>query len=272
MAATQAEKQQNDVNCEKVQPDQHLNVRNSLLQNGTDKSGVRGSGGVAIAKTKNTGGKNLVTEMSQYRPDGSGGGPTAASTGPPAAPAPDPGSGDAEPGPGSAPPEGAYPVEGPPADGHGYGFPYARDVHNSAEGGVHAFGPRQAFGGPKQAPGAPYPQRFVSGQALSQPTGPTPTLNQLLQSTNPMPPHRYQNSYGHPEQPYNQGWPPQKSLATYGTPPAPAPGVPPAPYRNQPTVSRSHRTNPTSLSPKLKHGRKKRASAGIETSTCRSPS
>lgn len=239
MAATQAEKQQNDVNCEKVQPDQHLNVRNSLLQNGTDKSGVRGGGGVAVAKAKNTGGKNLVTEMSQYRSDGSGG--PAATTG---APAPDPGP-DAEPGSGSAPPDAAaYPVEGPPADGHGYGFPYGRDVHNTAEG-VHAFGPRQAFGGSKQAPGAPYPQRFVSGQAISQPTGPTPTLNQLLQSSNPMPPHRYQNSYGHPEQPYNQGWPPQKPMPTYGAPPAPQPGVPPAPYRNQPTVSK-----PVTLTPR----------------------
>ncbi|KAJ3639831.1 hypothetical protein Zmor_003167 [Zophobas morio] len=221
MAATQAEKQQNDVNCEKVQPDQHLNVRNSLLQNGTDKSGVRGGGGVAVAKAKNTGGKNLVTEMSQYRPDGSGGPAAAAGAPAPAAPeAP-----DAEPGPG-APPD-AFPAE-PPADGHYF---YGRDVHNS-EG--HAFGPRQAFG-PK-VPGAPYTQRFVSGQALSQPTGPTPTLNQLLQSSNPMPPNRYQNSYGHPDQPYNQGWP-QKALPTYGTPPAAAPGVPPAPYRSQPTLS-----------------------------------
>ncbi|XP_064215364.1 trithorax group protein osa isoform X4 [Tribolium castaneum] len=233
MAATQAEKQQNDVNCEKVQPDQHLNVRNSLLQNGTDKSGVRGGGGVAVAKAKNTGGKNLVTEMSQYRSDGSGGGPAAPT-------APDPGP-DGEPGPGSAPPDAAaFPVEGPPADGHGYGFSYGRDVvHNTAEG-VHAFGPRQALGGSKQAPapGAPYPQRYVSGQTLSQPTGPTPTLNQLLQSSNPMPPHRYQNSYGHPDQPYNQGWPPQKPMPTYGTPPPPPqPGVPPAPYRNQPTLS-----------------------------------
>nr|XP_015833030.1 PREDICTED: trithorax group protein osa isoform X3 [Tribolium castaneum] len=233
MAATQAEKHQNDVNCEKVQPDQHLNVRNSLLQNGTDKSRVRGFCGVAVSKAKNTGGKNLDTEMSQYRSDGSGGGPAAPT-------APDPGP-DGEPGPGSAPPDAAaFPVEGPPADGHGYGFSYGRDVvHNTAEG-VHAFGPRQALGGSKQAPapGAPYPQRYVSGQTLSQPTGPTPTLNQLLQSSNPMPPHRYQNSYGHPDQPYNQGWPPQKPMPTYGTPPPPPqPGVPPAPYRNQPTLS-----------------------------------
>ncbi|KAL1436565.1 hypothetical protein MTO96_049468 [Rhipicephalus appendiculatus] len=41
--------------------------------------------------------------------------------------------------------------------------------------------------------GAP-PQRFLSGPSLSQQGGPTPTLNQLLQSPNPL--HRYQNSYG----------------------------------------------------------------------------
>lgn len=255
MAATQAEKQQNDVNCEKVQPDQHLNVRNSLLQNGTDKSvTVRGGGGVAGAKAKITGGKNPLTEMSQYRQEGNGGGPAtmpgvpASGTGPvgvlPLHKAPDSGPGDSESGPGSAsagPDMNAYPVEGPPsADGHGYGGFYGRDVHNSAaDGGVHAFGPRQVFGGPKQPPTAPFSQhqqRFVSGQALSQPTGPTPTLNQLLQSSNPIP-HRYQNSYTHPEQPYNQGWPAQKSLGTYGAPPVTGPGVPPQSYRNQQTVS-----------------------------------
>ncbi|KAH7948489.1 hypothetical protein HPB52_023310 [Rhipicephalus sanguineus] len=42
--------------------------------------------------------------------------------------------------------------------------------------------------------GAPPPQRFLSGPSLSQQGGPTPTLNQLLQSPNPL--HRYQNSYG----------------------------------------------------------------------------
>ncbi|XP_046669924.1 trithorax group protein osa isoform X4 [Homalodisca vitripennis] len=69
-------------------------------------------------------------------------------------------------------------------------------------------------------------QRFLSGQSISQPTGPTPTLNQLLQSSNPV--HRYQNSYGDyslPKQgsdqpqgsvPYNQAWPP-RPMGPYGS-------------------------------------------------------
>ncbi|XP_063239673.1 trithorax group protein osa-like isoform X3 [Bacillus rossius redtenbacheri] len=78
--------------------------------------------------------------------------------------------------------------------------------------------------------------RFLSGQSISQQTGPTPTLNQLLQSPNPV--HRYQNSCGDfgmqkAEQgsgsiPYNQSWPPQRAMAPYG-PQQVAPG-----YRSQP--------------------------------------
>ncbi|XP_067141123.1 trithorax group protein osa-like isoform X4 [Centruroides vittatus] len=40
----------------------------------------------------------------------------------------------------------------------------------------------------------PQQQRFLTGQSISQQGGPTPTLNQLLQSPNPL--HRYQNHYG----------------------------------------------------------------------------
>lgn len=222
MAATQAEKQQNDVNSEKVQSDQHLNVRNTLLQNGTDKSGVRGGGSVVVTKAKATG------TMSQYRQDGSS----------------EQGLSDSEMGPtgseaGLYPPAPGAPSEGPPVgDGHGYGFPFgSRDMHNSGDGSLHGFAARQGFGAPKQPPTAfSQQQRFVSGQTISQPTGPTPTLNQLLQSSNPM--HRYQNSYGHPDQPYSQGWPPQKPLAPYSsaTVPGSAPGGPV--YRNQSTVSK----------------------------------
>lgn len=220
MAATQAEKQQNDVNSEKVQPDQHLNVRNSLLQNGTDKSGVRGGGSVVVTKGKATG------TMSQYRQDGANEqGMNEPDLGPTGSEA------------GLYPPAPAASSEGPPVgDGHGYGFPFGgRDMHNSSDGSLHGFTSRQGFGGPKQT----YPQRFVSGQTISQPTGPTPTLNQLLQqsslqqSSNPM--HRYQNNYGHPEQPYGQGWPPQKPLAPYSTAAGSAPGG--TVYRNQSAVS-----------------------------------
>uniref|UniRef100_A0A1Y1K1P8 ARID domain-containing protein n=1 Tax=Photinus pyralis TaxID=7054 RepID=A0A1Y1K1P8_PHOPY len=238
MAATQAEKQQNDVNSEKVQPDQHLNVRNSLLQNGTDKSGVRGGGSVVVTKGKATG------TMSQYRQDGGS----------------EHGLSDSEMGPtgneaGLYPPAPAAQSEGPPVgDGHGYGFPFGnRDIHNSGDGSLHGFGPRQGFGSPKQPSTAfSQQQRFVSGQTISQPTGPTPTLNQLLQSSNPM--HRYQNSYGHPEQPYGQGWPPQKPLTPYSTATAPGstPGGPV--YRNQATLSPAYSGAPVA-SPGYVEGR-----------------
>lgn len=153
MAATQAEKQQNDVNSEKVQPDQHLNVRNSLLQNGTEKSSVRGGGGVVVTKAKNTGAKNLGIDMSQYRQDG-GGGPGPGAPGGNG----DPGLSDQDMGPGAE--SNLYPPtavsEGPPpvGDGHGgYALPFgARDTHNSSDSSMHAFGPRHGFGGPKQPP------------------------------------------------------------------------------------------------------------------------
>lgn len=253
MAATQAEKQQNDVNSEKVQPDQHLNVRNSLLQNGTDKSGVRGGGGVVVTKGKNTGSKNLGIDMSQYRQEsgsgsGPGGGPGPG--GPGSAPGGngDPGLGDQDMGASGEtnlyPPAPTSASEGPPVpvgDGHSaYGFPFgARDMHNSDGSNMHAFGPRH-FSVQKQAPagGAFAQQRFITGQSISQPTGPTPTLNQLLQSSSNV--QRYQNSYSHTEQPYSQGWPqkPYSSSAVPGSVPGPA-------YRTQATVSTilSHTAN-----------------------------
>lgn len=240
MAATQAEKQQNDVNSEKVQPDQHLNVRNTLLQNGTEKSGARASGSVVVTKAKSTGSKNSGIDMSQYRQDG-GPGASAASGG-----NGESGMGEQDMGPsGESNMYASAPTavsEGPPVgDGHGgYGFPFGgRDMHNSGDSNLHGFGARHGFGGPKQPPPGSFPQqRFVSGQTISQPTGPTPTLNQLLQSANPM--QRYQNSYGHSEQPYIQGWP-QKPLTTpYST--APVPGsVPAQTYRTQTTVSYLYR-------------------------------
>ncbi|XP_066259081.1 trithorax group protein osa isoform X2 [Euwallacea similis] len=171
--------------------------------------------------------------MSQYRQDGGGGStavPSAAGQGPTTAGAGPNGAieGETEANSGSGnsgvPPESnAYSTEGapsvpPPEAGHGYTpFPYGSD---------HAFGPRQPpLGGPKQLPPPP-PHRFVPGPPLNQPSGPTPTLNQLLQNPNPVP-HRYQNNYSHPEQHYNQ-WP-QKHPQNYNPGPAPPPG----PYRQQ---------------------------------------
>ncbi|KAL1138465.1 hypothetical protein AAG570_008528 [Ranatra chinensis] len=97
-----------------------------------------------------------------------------------------------------------------------------------------------------QPPAPPFPshqQRFLPGQSISPPTGPTPTLNQLLQSSNSV--HRYQNSYseygmqkpGEQPQPggmpvYNQSWPPPRPM-----PPYPPQQQPPAAYRNPPPVS-----------------------------------
>lgn len=325
MAATQAEKQQqNDVNSEKVQPEQHLNLRNTLLQNGTEKSGVRGgsASNVVVTKTKassSTSAKNQNlsnTEMSQYRGDGgvagscqapqsmneqnmntgggSGGGngpgtgapdsdlnqnTDVTNTYPPAVSETgsggDPGaSGGVAPlhGPGGGGP-GGYgfpfgggrgPVSGP---GPGPGYPPPPDQHATGPGpqqqgplqpnnaadtaimqGFGQFSPqgiRHGFPGSKQpmigprATAAPPPfhqqPRFMSGQSISQPTGPTPTLNQLLQSSNPM--NRYQNSYGHD---YPQSWPSQKPLSAYnpqGLGVQPNPPVPP--YRNQAVVSTS---------------------------------
>lgn len=83
--------------------------------------------------------------------------------------------------------------------------------------------------------------RFMSGQSISQPSGPTPTLNQLLQSSNPV--QRYQNNFseysagmqkGDQSQgtlPYNQVWPSPQTMAPYG----PQQGV--VMFRNQTTVN-----------------------------------
>ncbi|KOX79051.1 Trithorax group protein osa [Melipona quadrifasciata] len=52
-------------------------------------------------------------------------------------------------------------------------------------------------------------QRFLSGQSISQATGPTPTLNQLLQASTPV--HRFHGNYpGMGPEPYQQPWPIQR--------------------------------------------------------------
>ncbi|KAF3428626.1 hypothetical protein E2986_01809 [Frieseomelitta varia] len=51
--------------------------------------------------------------------------------------------------------------------------------------------------------------RFLSGQSISQATGPTPTLNQLLQASTPV--HRFHGNYpGMGPEPYQQPWPIQR--------------------------------------------------------------
>nr|CAD7194862.1 unnamed protein product [Timema douglasi] len=115
-----------------------------------------------------------------------------------------------------------------------HGFPTSKPMPGS-----QMVPPRPSSGQNMNAPGGFPPhaqqQRFLSGQSISQPTGPTPTLNQLLQSPNPV--HRYQNSCGDfgmqkstevsGNIPYNQSWPPQRPLTSYSPQQVPS-------YRNQP--------------------------------------
>nr|CAD7567645.1 unnamed protein product [Timema californicum] len=117
-----------------------------------------------------------------------------------------------------------------------HGFPTSKPMPGS-----QMVPPRPSSGQNMNAPGGFPPhaqqQRFLSGQSISQPTGPTPTLNQLLQSPNPV--HRYQNSCGDfgmqkstevsGNIPYNQSWPPQRPLTSYSPQQVPS-------YRNQPPV------------------------------------
>ncbi|XP_046823399.1 trithorax group protein osa isoform X2 [Vespa crabro] len=61
-------------------------------------------------------------------------------------------------------------------------------------------------GTPASFPGQP---RFLSGQSISQATGPTPTLNQLLQASTPV--HRFHGNYpGMGPESYQQPWPMQR--------------------------------------------------------------
>ncbi|XP_011346426.1 trithorax group protein osa isoform X2 [Ooceraea biroi] len=50
--------------------------------------------------------------------------------------------------------------------------------------------------------------RFLSGQSISQATGPTPTLNQLLQASTPV--HRFHGNYPGMAPEYQQPWPMQR--------------------------------------------------------------
>ncbi|KAK3918198.1 Large tegument protein deneddylase [Frankliniella fusca] len=178
------------------------------------------------------------------------------------APGGDPGYGKLPDNATSAP--GPGPGPGPGYGGAGAGYPGSRggyphlDQHPGSNNSDlhHPYGPpgmRHHFPGKPQAagpmipprplsggansnsPGAPFSphgqqQRFMSGQSISQPTGPTPTLNQLLQASNPV--HRYPNSYGD----MNMQKPGEQGPAGYGYNqwPSSYPGqhIPPG-YRNQ---------------------------------------
>ena len=93
-----------------------------------------------------------------------------------------------------------------------------RSVHHQSEMEEHyavsKIEPRLAHigAGPGAFPGQP---RFLSGQSISQATGPTPTLNQLLQASSPI--HRFHSNYpGIGPESYQQPWPMQR-------PPVPPP-------------------------------------------------
>lgn len=128
--------------------------------------------------------------------------------------------------------------------------PPEQQHHANSNAEPNSFGGQFRHAYPKQMmrvpgpPGAMFPQQryHMSGQSISQPTGPTPTLNQLLQSSNPA--TRYQNNYGNeypkpdggPQPPpvqnqqhYNQNWapPPRHNMPPF----PPQHGMP---YRNMP--------------------------------------
>lgn len=109
-----------------------------------------------------------------------------------------------------------------------YNSPQMRHAYGAGGKGMPMVSPRPPSAGSNYGSG---PQRFLSGQSISQPTGPTPTLNQLLQSNQSQ---HYQNSYGDysmKDQSYQQ-WGPQRPPTNY------SPQVPgPTPYRNQHPVS-----------------------------------
>lgn len=109
-----------------------------------------------------------------------------------------------------------------------YNSPQMRHAYSGGGKGMPMVSPRIPNASSNYGPG---PQRFLSGQSISQQAGPTPTLNQLLQSNQPQ---HYQNSYGDfpiKDQSYQQ-WGPQRPPTNYN------PQVPGAtPYRSQHHVS-----------------------------------
>ncbi|XP_035209165.1 trithorax group protein osa-like isoform X2 [Stegodyphus dumicola] len=78
-----------------------------------------------------------------------------------------------------------------------YNQPQMRPGYSQAPRSIN-MGPQQRSPGPAMGGGYPggnnsQQQRFLSGPSLSQQTGPTPTLNQLLQAPNSL--QRYHNNY-----------------------------------------------------------------------------
>lgn len=237
MAATQAESQQNDVNlsesvkCIQKRPQVVANsssasAKQQLDQEPADKAATRGAAQLLnYVKRADSG-----FEMSQYREDI--GGHTAAEVKSPREPQQNnpqdqqQSVNDASGGPG-------HPASHPFAPNRDYSDEYAsnksnefskqhadypgkqmpsepeRGVHHQSEMEEHyKIEPRLAHisAGPGAFPGQP---RFLSGQSISQATGPTPTLNQLLQASSPM--HRFHSNYpGIGPESYQQPWPMQR--------------------------------------------------------------
>lgn len=272
MAATQAEPQHKEAIREQVQQEQPVDVANSGLQNGTEKNGNRDNVSCKpkLAGPKSL---SASLEMSQYRQESGAGPPSinseqsgnssdvdsaklnSDSSGKPFPANSDPG--DPNYGKVSDNAASGYPMgysgrgnyqhlEQHPAGSNNseVHLPYGpQGLRHSFPGKPQPGGPmippRPPSAGPNSnSPSGPFPphvqpQRFMSGQSISQPTGPTPTLNQLLQSSNPV--HRYQNSYGE----MNMQKPGEQGPAGYGYnqwPSYPSQHLPQG-YRNQNPVS-----------------------------------
>lgn len=141
----------------------------------------------------------------------------------------------------------SYSRQGYPSMDNGMGSEYS--THNSAYGQYQQSGSRGSYSGVPRPPVGPVrpgmvahgggmiqgpggysvnQQRMLSGQTISQQSGPTPTLNQLLQTPNSQP--RYQNNYDGYQGPQKgpdmsvsngpygmpQGWPPNpRGMSNY---------------------------------------------------------
>ncbi|XP_046477122.1 trithorax group protein osa isoform X2 [Neodiprion pinetum] len=236
MAATQAESQQNDVHSEVkcIQKHSQLGVNSSVKEfNTNDEVSCN-----AVLKYVNRGGPNnpSLAEMSQYREDISGH-PTAAG----AVYISEQNIGGKSTKEGSL--GGDHTSKGETLDtSHPHGFvgntlggsggrEYNSDEYSSkqsvSEGSTgHSVSqcessdehylvskmesPRLSHSNPPVSAGFPgQSPRFLSGQSISQATGPTPTLNQLLQASSPV--HRFHSNYpGMGAEPYQQPWPMQR--------------------------------------------------------------
>uniref|UniRef100_A0A0C9R6F0 Uncharacterized protein n=1 Tax=Fopius arisanus TaxID=64838 RepID=A0A0C9R6F0_9HYME len=97
----------------------------------------------------------------------------------------------------------------PPGDYHKPGISEGQSERHHSEMDEHYSSKIEGRLGHIVPGGFPGQPRFLSGQSISQATGPTPTLNQLLQATSS--PHRFHPNYpGIAPESYQQPWPMQR--------------------------------------------------------------